>query len=87
METKQTAVECFYEGLFKHVKASSLHSSNDVINDEWIISKYRIIELLKFCQKMEKEHIKNAYKDCHDLAHIYGLDSEKYYNETYGTPR
>ncbi len=31
----------------------------------------------------EKEQIKNAYKDCHDLGHIYGLDTEEYYNETY----
>ena len=34
--------------------------------------------------KTEKEQIKNAYRDCHDLGHIYGLDSEKYYKETYG---
>lgn len=33
--------------------------------------------------KAEKEQIKNAYKDCHDLGHIYGLDTEQYYNETY----
>ena len=32
----------------------------------------------------EKEQLKNAYRDCHDLGHIYGLDAEKYYKETYG---
>jgi hypothetical protein len=82
MSNKQTAVEYFYDGLFKHVKASSLHSSNDVINDEWIISKYRIIELFKFCQQMEKEQIKDAFK-----SNNYGLEfdkwAEQYYNETY----
>ena len=32
---------------------------------------------------VEKEQIKQAYKDCHDLGHIYGLDTNQYYNETY----
>ena len=89
MENKQTAVECFYEGLFKHVKASSLHSSNDVTNDEWIISKYRIIELLKFCQKMEKEQHDLTFARGHmtGYANANGYetkDFEQYYNETYG---
>ena len=35
--------------------------------------------------KVEKEQIKNAYRDYHDLGHIYGLDTEEYYNEIYGS--
>jgi len=31
----------------------------------------------------EKEQIMKAYKDCHDYMHIYGLDSEKYFNDEY----
>jgi hypothetical protein len=31
----------------------------------------------------EKEQIKKAYKDHHDLGHIFGLDTEQYYNQTY----
>jgi hypothetical protein len=34
--------------------------------------------------QMEKEQIKQSFKDCHDLGHIYGLDAEEYYNQTYG---
>jgi hypothetical protein len=31
----------------------------------------------------EKEQIINAYKDNHDLGHIFGLDTEQYFNQTY----
>jgi hypothetical protein len=31
----------------------------------------------------EKEQIKKAYKDHHDIGHIFGLDTEQYYNQTY----
>jgi hypothetical protein len=40
---------------------------------------------LKHLLELEKEQIKNAYRDYHDLGHIYGLDTEEYYNETYGS--
>ncbi len=33
--------------------------------------------------EIEKKQIINAYIDCHNEGHIYGLDAEKYYNETY----
>ena len=36
----------------------------------------------KYLEK-EKEQIKKAYKDYHDLGHIYGFDNEQYYNQTY----
>ena len=74
MKNKQTAVEYFYNGLFKHVKASSLHSSNDVTNDEWIISKYRIIELLKFCQQMEKEQMIDMWMEGN--THLYLMEQQ-----------
>ena len=35
-----------------------------------------------FLQK-DKEQIQKSYKDHHDLGHIYGLDIEEYYNQTY----
>jgi hypothetical protein len=31
----------------------------------------------------EKYQIQKSYKDHHDLGHIYGLDTEQYYNQTY----
>jgi hypothetical protein len=31
----------------------------------------------------EKEQITKAYKDHHDIGHIFGLDTEEYYNQTY----
>ena len=31
----------------------------------------------------EKEQITKAYKDHHDIGHIFGLDTEQYYNQTY----
>ena len=38
---------------------------------------------IKQAKQMEKEQIMKAYKAHHDLGHIYGLDSEQYYKETY----
>lgn len=35
------------------------------------------------CIEKEKEQIMKSYKDYHDLGHIYGLDTEDYYNQTY----
>jgi hypothetical protein len=34
----------------------------------------------------EKEQIMKAYKDHHDLEHIFGLDTEQYFNQTYNKP-
>ena len=36
----------------------------------------------KYIEK-EKEQIIKAYKDNHDLGHIFGLDTEQYFNQTY----
>ena len=41
-------------------------------------------DLLERAKQMEKEQIMKSYKDHHDLGHIYGLELEQYYNETYG---
>jgi hypothetical protein len=40
-------------------------------------------ELFKQAKAKEKEQIMKAYKDHHDLGHIFGLDTEQYYNQTY----
>jgi hypothetical protein len=37
---------------------------------------------IKLLEK-EKQQIQKSYKDHHDLGHIYGLDTEKYYNQNY----
>ena len=44
---------------------------------------YEIIEKSKQLLEKEKEQIKKAYKDYHDLGHIFGLDTEQYFNQTY----
>ena len=33
--------------------------------------------------EIEKQQIMKAYKDYHDLGHIYGLATELYYNENF----
>jgi hypothetical protein len=38
---------------------------------------------LELLLEIEKEQIKKAYKDHHDLGHIFGLDTEQYFNQTY----
>ena len=43
-------------------------------------------EILDMCNNQldkEKEQIMKAYKDHHDLGHIFGLDTKQYYNQTY----
>ena len=48
------------------------------------ISKLELVFYLKnTLLEKEKEQIKKAYKDYHDLGHIYGFDNEQYYNQTY----
>ena len=51
--------------------------SNEIIYNKELILKLK--ELLE----IEKEQIKKAYKDHHDLGHIFGLDTEQYFNQTY----
>jgi hypothetical protein len=38
---------------------------------------------LELLLEKEKEQIMKAYKDHHDLEHIFGLDTEQYFNQTY----
>ena len=40
-------------------------------------------DIIEQAKQMEKEQIMKAYKAHHDLGHIYGLEGEQYYNETY----
>jgi hypothetical protein len=54
---------------------------------EWLVEQFNLQAYtphIEQAKQMEKEQIKQAFKDCHDLGHIYGLDTEQYYNETYG---
>jgi hypothetical protein len=51
-------------------------------SNEIVYNKELILKLKELLEK-EKEQIKKAYKDHHDLGHIFGLDTEQYYNQTY----
>jgi hypothetical protein len=42
-----------------------------------------LILKLKDTLEKEKEQIMKAYKDHHDFGHIFGLDTEQYFNQTY----
>ena len=55
-----------------------LWANSDVVTIESIIDFMNDYGIEK-----EKGQIKKAYKDCHDYLHIYGLDSEKYFNDEY----
>ena len=55
---------------------------------QWLKERYNnninlTIEDFKEALEKEKEQIKKAYKDHHDLGHIFGLDTEQYFNQTY----
>lgn len=39
--------------------------------------------LFEKAKEIEKQQIMKAYKDYHDLGHIYGLEKEQYYKETF----
>jgi hypothetical protein len=83
MENKQTAVEKLAEILDSMI-AKSLMAPQD--KETTVGYQAAVVEVKKYIGGlllMEKEQIKNAYKDCHDLGHIYGLDTEEYYNEKY----
>jgi hypothetical protein len=51
-------------------------------SNEIVYNKELILKLKELLEK-EKEQIMKAYKDHHDLGHIFGLDTEQYYNQTY----
>jgi hypothetical protein len=51
-------------------------------SNEIVYNKELILKLKELLEK-EKEQIKKAYKDNHDLGHIFGLDTEQYFNQTY----
>jgi len=71
--SKQTAVDWLVEQLArKHNEFQALTFYYDH-KDE-----------IEQAKQIEKEQTKNAYKDYHDLGHIYGLDAEDYYNAIYG---
>jgi len=62
---------------------------NDCIMNDAIVIQSKVIEELtkEYAEYLEKEkkQIKRAYIDNHNLGHIYGLDAEEYYNDTYPT--
>ena len=39
--------------------------------------------IIQKAKEMEKQQIMKAYKDYHNLGHIYGLETELYYNENF----
>jgi ABC-type Zn2+ transport system substrate-binding protein/surface adhesin len=55
---------------------------------QWLQERYNnninlTIEDFKEALEKEKEQITKAYKDHHDIGHIFGLDTEQYFNQTY----
>ncbi len=74
METKQTALEWL----------ESQQEIQNMINVYSCDSQLFLRMIFNKAITMEKNQLMKAYNDCHNLSHIYGLDSEKYYNETYG---
>ena len=55
-------------------------------SNEILYNKDLILKLKELFNK-EKDQIQKSYKDHHDLGHIYGLDTEQYYNQTYNHER
>ena len=76
----QTAVEWLIEQLVELDKELDGRRKSD---DSTVI-KINPTKIYEQAKQMEKEQIMKAYKDHHNLGHIYGLDLEQYYNETYG---
>ena len=69
---QQTAVEWLVDQIKSDQNQKALSAS------EWM-------EVIKQAKQMEKGQIMKAYKAHHNLGHIYGLETEQYYNETYMT--
>ena len=76
---QQTAVDYLIEQLDEQVYRID-HKDNRI---NISISFEDMMTLKKQAKQMEKEQIKKAYKDFHNLGHIYGLDTEQYYNENF----
>lgn len=76
MKNKQTPVQWLHLEFQKRFpkQTSEMYENNQLDYEDMIIK----------AKAMEKEQIKSAYKDFHNLGHIYGLDTEDYYNKTYG---
>ena len=78
---QQTAVDYLIEQLDEQIYRID-HKDNRI---NISISFEDMMALKKQAKQMEKEQIKKAYKDYHDLGHIYGFDAEQYYSENYNT--
>ena len=78
MENKMTAVEFIEEG----IKAREKHWQ-DQYQQGYQRALSDIMLYIKEAKQIEKDQIMKAYKDHHDLGHIYGLNLEQYYNENY----
>lgn len=74
--TQQTAVEWLINEL---LFIQSLNEDEITESNKAILTTSTIEQ----AKQMEKEQIMKAYKDYHNLGHIYGLESEQYYKKTY----
>ena len=79
MERVQTAVEWLVEQLVELDKQLDGRRKSD---DSTVV-KLNTTRIYEQAKQIEKEQIMKAYKDYHNLGHIYGLETEQYYNETY----
>lgn len=77
---QQTAVEWLVDKLeTEAITDYSFAQAHKVIT----LDVYSFNALIEQAKQMEKEQIMKAYKDYHDLGHIYGLETEQYYNQTF----
>jgi hypothetical protein len=74
----KTAMQELIERLSKTEK--QLEKENNLVMSAALFAAKSMA--LEYIEK-EKEQIMKAYKDHHDLGHIFGLDTEQYYNQTY----
>ena len=78
MKGKETPIEWLEETI-----RQMIYNGGDLGEDE-----PALMEHIKHAKEMETQRertlVQTAYRDYHDLSHIYGLDVETYYKENYG---
>lgn len=81
-ETKQTPIETFIEKL---EEIGDIRDCTSIGLIQLNIDKNEYIELKKQAKEMEKEKLKDAWKDGRPYqGNVEDRDAEQWYNETYG---
>ena len=82
-EPMKTAMQELIYEIQQEIRKSAQAENLTHRTGEYRIGLSKAIGFISDKLEKEKEQIEKAYKDHHDLGHIYGLDTEKYYNQTY----